>query len=321
MSNFAGAEANIIRDFNDFKQHPNNPDDMKNVFKELNLLQSQDNSPQAFNQDLVQLNKDLHKIFPNLTIVEDAQATATDGFKIEPTQPSPLPTNDVTPPAPSPSPAASSSDGGNGSGGGSGSDGGTSGGGGGSSGGDSGGGDSSDGGGGASSDASPSIDGSLPAPIDNGNEIETPSDPKVAQLESSLGNDTGSKAVKDELSQLGTPYVYGAETAGQAFDCSGLTDWAYDKAEGGSPQPGVRGQSIGKTAAAQEAFCQQKGTMITDMSQLKPGDLLFYNEGKSTPQHVAMYAGQGMMVEAPDTGERVRLVPMRQPTAAGRPTK
>ena len=132
-------------------------------------------------------------------------------------------------------------------------------------------------------------------------------------------------AVKDELSQLGTPYVYAAESAGQAFDCSGLTDWAYAKAEGGNPAAGERGQSIGATAASQEAFCQQHGTMVTDMSQLKPGDLLFYNEGASSPQHVAMYAGQvdgkPMMVEAPHTGERVRLVPMRTPDAAGRPTK
>jgi cell wall-associated NlpC family hydrolase len=228
-----------------------------------------------------------------------------------PTDTPPPPTDTSPPPVTDPSGDGQQS-GGTGSNGSSGGDGG--------SGGDSGGG-SSGGSGGDSSGGSPSISGSLPAPIDNGSEIESPSDPKVAQLESSLGNDTGSNAVRDELSQLGTPYVYAGETAGKEFDCSGLTDWAYDKAEGGTPQAGVRGQSIGRTAADQETFCEKNGTMITDMSQLKPGDLLFYNEGASTPQHVAMYAGEGMMIEAPHTGERVRLVPILQPDAAGRPTK
>ncbi|HEY9714837.1 MAG TPA: NlpC/P60 family protein, partial [Chroococcales cyanobacterium] len=92
-------------------------------------------------------------------------------------------------------------------------------------------------------------------------------------------------------------------------------------AEGKSPAAGERGQSIGATAASQEQFCQSHGEMVTNMKDLKPGDLLFYNEGAGSPQHVAMYAGDGMMIEAPHTGERVRLVPLRQPDAAGRPEK
>ncbi len=325
---FAVTEKHIISEMK------HDPKDLSPIFKELQQVQGNEN-PAQFKLDLAKLNKDLQDqgLLPKLDIIA-ADPKAADGFSIIP---NPTPPDDSTPPpsdssdsgtdpnGPKPwnDPNGDGSDSGGGESGGGSSGGGGSGdsGGGGSSGGGGGGGGGGGDSGGGGGDSTPSIGGNLPAPIDNGNEIETTSDPKVAQLESSLGDDVGSKAVEAELSQLGTPYVYAAESQGKAFDCSGLTDWAYAKAEGGSPASGQRGQSIGATAASQEQFCKEKGTMISDMSQLKPGDLLFYNEGAGSPQHVAMYAGKGMMVEAPHTGERVRLVAMRQPDAAGRPTK
>jgi cell wall-associated NlpC family hydrolase len=320
--NFSVTESHII---SELKQ---NSTDFSPIFKELQQVQSQEN-PAQFKLDLAKLNKDLQDqgLLPTVDII-NIDPKSKDGFKID-INPNPT---DNTPPPSSDSSSNSSSDsngpqpwinpngGGGGGDSGSGGGGGSSGGGGGGGFGGGGGGGDSGGGGGGGGDA-PAISGNLPAPIDNGSEIETTSDPKVAQLESSLGNDVGSKAVEAEISQLGTPYVYAAESAGKAFDCSGLTDWAYEKAETGNAASGQRGQSIGATAASQEAYCQSHGNMITDMSQLKPGDLLFYNEGAGSPQHVAMYAGKGMMIEAPHTGERVRLVAMRQPDAAGRPTK
>jgi cell wall-associated NlpC family hydrolase len=60
-------------------------------------------------------------------------------------------------------------------------------------------------------------------------------------------------------------------------------------------------------------------------SRLRPGDLLFFATDPSNPgtiHHVTMYAGSGLMVEAPSTGLRVRVVPMRHRGAmpwAGRP--
>jgi cell wall-associated NlpC family hydrolase len=51
------------------------------------------------------------------------------------------------------------------------------------------------------------------------------------------------------------------------------------------------------------------------MNALKPGDLIFY--GVHFVHHVAMYAGGGKMIEAPNSASRVRLVPIRTPDLVG----
>lgn len=75
----------------------------------------------------------------------------------------------------------------------------------------------------------------------------TPSGPREVALEAAL-------------SQIGVPYVWGGETPGVGFDCSGLTQWSYGQA----------GVSIPRTAAQQHAAAQSIGTPA-------PGDLVFFN--------------------------------------------
>lgn len=48
------------------------------------------------------------------------------------------------------------------------------------------------------------------------------------------------------------------------------------------------------------------------MSDLRPGDLVFYKRSGAPIHHVAMYIGGGNMVEAPYTGANVRIVPLRR---------
>jgi cell wall-associated NlpC family hydrolase len=48
------------------------------------------------------------------------------------------------------------------------------------------------------------------------------------------------------------------------------------------------------------------------ISDVRPGDLVFYKRGGAPIHHVAMYVGSGNMVEAPYTGANVRVVPMRR---------
>jgi cell wall-associated NlpC family hydrolase len=53
---------------------------------------------------------------------------------------------------------------------------------------------------------------------------------------------------------------------------------------------------------------------------MQPGDLLFYGPGGS--QHVAMYVGNGQMIEAPESGQSVHITPIRLAdgfVGAGRP--
>lgn len=97
--------------------------------------------------------------------------------------------------------------------------------------------------------------------------------------------------VDDAVSQLGVPYVYGGMTPEVGFDCSGLTSWAWSKAN----------VKIPRTAAAQYAATQR-----ISKSQLQPGDLVFWGySGQVT--HVAMYVGNGRVVQARKPGTRVEF--------------
>ncbi len=115
----------------------------------------------------------------------------------------------------------------------------------------------------------------------------------------------GAIAVRAAESQLGVPYVWGGETPGVGFDCSGLTAWAWGQA--GVPLPHYSG-------------AQYADSTPVPLSDLQPGDLLFYGPGGS--QHVAMYVGGGQMIEAPYTGAVVWITPLRLGdgfVGAGRP--
>jgi cell wall-associated NlpC family hydrolase len=98
------------------------------------------------------------------------------------------------------------------------------------------------------------------------------------------------------MSRKGLPYVWGA--AGPAsFDCSGLVQWSF--AQAGVVMPRV---------AADQAM---SGPAVP-VSQLQPGDLLFYHTDPTAPSyisHVAIYLGNGWMIQAPEPGEDVEVVP------------
>ena len=98
------------------------------------------------------------------------------------------------------------------------------------------------------------------------------------------------------MSRRGLPYVYGA--AGPAsFDCSGLVQWSF--AQAGITMPRV---------AADQAVA---GPAVP-VSQLQPGDLLFYHTDPTAPgyiSHVAIYLGNGWMIQAPQPGMNVEVVP------------
>jgi cell wall-associated NlpC family hydrolase len=98
-------------------------------------------------------------------------------------------------------------------------------------------------------------------------------------------------AVSAALSRVGLPYVWGA-AGPSAFDCSGLTMWAWAHA----------GVSLPHFSGAQYA-----STHHIPMSQLQPGDLVFFaNPG----EHEAMYIGGGQIVEAAHSGVPVRVGPL-----------
>lgn len=100
-----------------------------------------------------------------------------------------------------------------------------------------------------------------------------------------------SGAVAAAESRVGDWYQWGA-AGPNTFDCSGLVMWAY--AQVGISLPHYSG-------------AQYSDTTHIPMSALQPGDLVF----PSNPgEHVAMYVGNGEIVEAPYTGAQVHIVPM-----------
>ncbi len=92
---------------------------------------------------------------------------------------------------------------------------------------------------------------------------------------------------------LGLHYLWGGLSA-WGYDCSGLT-WAVYRAHG---------ITIPRDADAQFAA----GTPVP-LARIRPGDLLFYEH--PVVGHVAMYVGGGMMIEAPNSADVVRIDPVR----------
>ena len=108
----------------------------------------------------------------------------------------------------------------------------------------------------------------------------------------------GAGAVQAAESQIGVPYVWGGESpkgsASPGFDCSGLTAWSWGQVGVGLPH---------------YSGAQMADSTPVPISDLQPGDLLFYGPGGS--EHVAMYVGPGTMIEAPYTGASVWITGLR----------
>jgi peptidoglycan DL-endopeptidase CwlO len=110
-----------------------------------------------------------------------------------------------------------------------------------------------------------------------------------------------SAAIARAKAQLGKPYVWGAQ--GESYyDCSGLIVFSWKAA----------GKNLPHSSRALYAATQR-----VSQDQLQPGDLLFFG---SPIHHVAMYIGNGEMIEAPHRGALVRIRPSgrRDYVGAGR---
>lgn len=100
-------------------------------------------------------------------------------------------------------------------------------------------------------------------------------------------------AINAALRQLGTPYRYAMSSPGVAFDCSGLTAYAWGKAGVGLP----------RNSRAQFASLPKIPKALA-----MPGDLIFTG---SPIHHVGIYLGNGTMVHAPQYGDVVKVSPIR----------
>ena len=110
---------------------------------------------------------------------------------------------------------------------------------------------------------------------------------------------TGSDVVRAAQMFNGLPYLW-AGRSGFGFDCSGLTSLVLR----------AHGVIVPRDADAQAV----KGTKVST-SALRPGDLLFYAT-RGYVHHVSIYAGNGRMVQSPNTGSSVQTIAMSTPSYA-----
>lgn len=118
---------------------------------------------------------------------------------------------------------------------------------------------------------------------------------------SSTGDAIASYALQFE----GNPYVYGGSSLTNGTDCSGFTMSIY----------AAFGISIPRTADSQATVGQE-----VSLSALYPGDLIFYDHGNGSINHVALYIGNGQVIHAstPSTGIIIANINYRTPCKAVR---
>lgn len=101
---------------------------------------------------------------------------------------------------------------------------------------------------------------------------------------------TADLAAEHALAQIGRPYRFGGADP-KGFDCSGLVRYSY----------GLAGRDLPHGTASLLKLAKK-----IKPSQLRRGDLVFFNQEGKKSSHVGLYVGDGEFVHAPSSGKRVR---------------
>jgi cell wall-associated NlpC family hydrolase len=120
---------------------------------------------------------------------------------------------------------------------------------------------------------------------------------QVKSAKDTLGSHA-SNLVMDAMDFLGVPYKRGGTNAEIGFDCSGFVRTVYE-------------QSLG-LILPRRADEQAKQTIQIAKSELRPGDLVFFNTMRRTFSHVGIYVGDDKFIHSPRAGGRVRVEDMRE---------
>jgi cell wall-associated NlpC family hydrolase len=126
------------------------------------------------------------------------------------------------------------------------------------------------------------------------------SDKGILGTISDVGTKVGSQAsdlVASTLGFLGVPYRRGGAGLETGFDCSGFVQYMFENTLG----------LVLPRSAAQQAAATQK----IEASELKPGDLVFFNTMRRAFSHVGIYVGNGKFIHAPKPGGQVRVEDMQ----------
>lgn len=124
----------------------------------------------------------------------------------------------------------------------------------------------------------------------------------VAGTDTGAGTGTGDpgalqqQVIRTAESAVGVPYLWGGNSLTHGIDCSGLVQQAY--------------KSIGVQLPRLSADQARSGTAVPSLADAQPGDLLAWDNSSRNngADHIAIYLGDGKMIEAPHTGAQVRIV-------------
>jgi len=96
----------------------------------------------------------------------------------------------------------------------------------------------------------------------------------------------------------GTPYKYGGHSPQTGFDCSGFVDYVF--------------RHSAHVSLPHNSHQISRHGYPVKLSQLREGDLVFYNTNHSAYSHVGIYLGNNRFIHAPSSGGRVRTEDMRE---------
>jgi cell wall-associated NlpC family hydrolase len=121
--------------------------------------------------------------------------------------------------------------------------------------------------------------------------------PSAAQVQQV--RDSASELVMVAMNFLGVVYKRGGNSAEQGFDCSGFTRYIFERS---------LGLMLPRRAEQQAHHAALQPVQATE---LKPGDLVFFNTMKRAFSHVGIYIGEGRFIHSPRVGGEVRIEDMR----------
>ena len=107
-----------------------------------------------------------------------------------------------------------------------------------------------------------------------------------------ITGDFASRAADNAAAMVGRPYRFGGESPTTGFDCSGLVQYSFRRA----------GLKVPRQTDEQSRYGRR-----VDASDLRRGDLVFFNQDGKLASHVGVYLGHGRFVHAPSSGKHVRI--------------
>jgi hypothetical protein len=110
------------------------------------------------------------------------------------------------------------------------------------------------------------------------------------------GSTAGEAVVAEARKYLGLPYVWGGTDPNKGLDCSGLVQLVY--------------KNLGYDLPRVSSDQARAGRPVASMAEAQPGDLIAWDNSSRNNgvDHIAIYIGNGKMIEAPRTGLNIRII-------------